>query len=426
MRIIDLAYKDLLQIVRDWRAAIFLIIMPIGFTVLFGFAFGGFGGVEEEDPRLPVVYHSFDVGTTSEQLISLLSDSQIIRIEQSDEVDEDKLRESVANNDVAGALIIPSGYGDGMESGNPVPITFITDPGRATRLLSAVRTAKYSSQFFEERFGFNDPAEQQIFFEEALASAVDGWKNPPVVVAVSGTGSDDGETEEEPENSFAHSSTGMMAQFAIAGLMGAATILVLEKKNRVLQRLLTSPISKIEILIGHYLAMFVMIIVQLAILILFGQLLLDLNYLSSPLATAMLVIATALFAASLGLLIGAVANTEEQVIFLSLIPMFLLAGLGGAWVPLEITPEAFQKVAKFTPLSWVVEGLKDIIVRGQGVEAIVPTKSDCESINASIRLSVPHLFSKIVVVMFQGFRKGFSSKAKAHVPIFKTQEASWQ
>jgi ABC-2 type transport system permease protein len=385
MRIIDLAYKDLLQIFRDWRAAIFLIIMPIGFTVLFGFAFGGFGGVEEEDPRLPVVYHSFDRGATSEQFISLLSDSQIIRIEQSDEEDEAKLRESVADNDFAGALIIPAGYGDGMESGNPVPITFITAPAStfgptvqgevqttATRFLSAVRTAKYSSQFYEERLGFNDPAKQQIYFEEALASAVDGWKDPPVRIAVSSTGSGDGETEEEPENSFAHSSTGMMAQFAIAGLMGAATILVLEKKNRVLQRLVTTPISRIEILIGHYLAMFVMIIVQLVILILFGQLLLDLNYLSSPLATAMLVIATALFAASLGLLIGAVANTEEQVIFLSLIPMFLLAGLGGAWVPLEITPEAFQSVARFTPLSWVVEGLKDIIVRGQGVEAIVP------------------------------------------------------
>ena len=34
MRIIDLALKDLLQIIRDWKAAFFLIVMPIGFTLL--------------------------------------------------------------------------------------------------------------------------------------------------------------------------------------------------------------------------------------------------------------------------------------------------------------------------------------------------------------------------------------------------------
>jgi ABC-2 type transport system permease protein len=386
MRIIDLAAKDLLQIVRDWRAAIFLVVMPIAFTLLFGFAFGGFAGVEEEDPRLPVVYLTADTGTSSKHLINLLADSQIIRIEQSDDGNREKLHESVSNNDVAGALIIPAGYSSDMASGQPVPVTVITDPGStfgrtvqgeiqtaATRLQSALQTARYSSQLYDDRFGFENSSEQQAYFEEALVRAVDGWKNPPISVTVTGTGSDGSESEEGPENSFAHSSTGMMAQFAIAGLMGAATILVLEKKNRVLQRLLTTPISKTEILIGHYLAMFVMIFVQLAILILFGQLLLDLNYLGSPLATAMLVIATALFAASLGLLIGAVAKSEEQVIFLALIPMFLLAGLGGAWVPLEITPEAFQNVARFTPLSWVVEGLKDIIVRGQGVEAIIPS-----------------------------------------------------
>ena len=137
-------------------------------------------------------------------------------------------------------------------------------------------------------------------------------------------------------------------------------------------RLLTTPMTRAEILLGHYFAMVIMVIVQLIILILFGQLLLDLDYLGSPLATIMLVVTTALFTAGLGLLIGALAKTEEQVIVFALIPMFVLAPLGGAWVPLEITPETFQKIAYFTPLAWVVEGFKDITVRGQGIQAIIP------------------------------------------------------
>ena len=41
MRVIDLAIKDLTELVRDWKAALFLVIMPVAFTLLFGFAFGG-------------------------------------------------------------------------------------------------------------------------------------------------------------------------------------------------------------------------------------------------------------------------------------------------------------------------------------------------------------------------------------------------
>jgi len=35
MRVIDLAIKDLTELVRDWKAALFLVIMPIAFTLLF-------------------------------------------------------------------------------------------------------------------------------------------------------------------------------------------------------------------------------------------------------------------------------------------------------------------------------------------------------------------------------------------------------
>ena len=101
-----------------------------------------------------------------------------------------------------------------------------------------------------------------------------------------------------------------------------------------------------------------------------GQLFLDLPYLGRPLATIVLTAVTALFCASLGMLIGVVARTEEQVTVLSLTPMFVLSALGGAWVPLEVTPESFQRIAYVTPLAWVIDGYKDILVRGQGLEAV--------------------------------------------------------
>ena len=134
--------------------------------------------------------------------------------------------------------------------------------------------------------------------------------------------------------------------------------------------MLTTDFSRAQIMLGHYLAMFVMIFVQLVTLIIFGQIFLGLDYLGQPLATLLVIIATALMVAALGLLIGSLARSEEQVIVFALIPMFILAGLGGAWVPLEVMPAGFQGFARLTPLAWVMTGFQDILIRGQGLEAV--------------------------------------------------------
>ena len=160
-------------------------------------------------------------------------------------------------------------------------------------------------------------------------------------------------------------------QFAIAGLIGAAEVLVLERKTGSLRRLLTTSIRRYEILLGHYLAMVVMIFTQFLILILFDQIFLGVPYFSAPIATLLVALSTAAFAAAMGLLISTLAKTAEQVVVFSLIPMFVLSGLGGAWVPLEFTGEAFQKVAYLTPLAWSMTAFKNIIERGQGLESVM-------------------------------------------------------
>ncbi len=40
MRILDLAFKDLSQILRDWKSGLFLLVMPLLFTLFFGFVMG--------------------------------------------------------------------------------------------------------------------------------------------------------------------------------------------------------------------------------------------------------------------------------------------------------------------------------------------------------------------------------------------------
>jgi ABC-2 type transport system permease protein len=70
-------------------------------------------------------------------------------------------------------------------------------------------------------------------------------------------------------------------------------------------------------------------------------------------------------------LIGVLAKREEQVVVFSLIPMFVLSALGGAWMPLEFTPEGFQAVAHLTPTAWAIDGIKNLIIRGLGLESVL-------------------------------------------------------
>jgi len=196
---------------------------------------------------------------------------------------------------------------------------------------------------------------------------LEAWQTPPVSINASTAVASD--QVEESENKFNHSSPGMMLQFAVAGLLTCAMVVVTERKTRCLQRLLTTSTNRVQILFGHYLAIFSMLLIQFFILLIFGDLVLKLNYFSQPLATLLITITSALCISALGLLIGVLAKAEEQAISFSLICMFVLSGLGGAWVPLEYTGKTFQTIGHITPIAWAMDGFKNILSRGLGLEA---------------------------------------------------------
>jgi len=386
MRIIDLMLKDIRQLLRDWRTLFFMLIMPVGFTVMFGFIFSGVGDADE-DPRLPIGYLDLDTGALSPYLLDLMNESEVIRLEDT-WTNRDDLEEAVLNDDLAAAIVVPAGYSQATLGGEKLSLILLTKSGSTsaptiqgdiqaitTRLNSALNSAQISTNIFANQVGFDDDSTRDLHLQASLTQSLEAWENPPLRVDKSHTGlaSDPANEGEDAfgDNSFSHSSTGMMAQFAIAGLMAAAGLLVLERKNGTMQRLMTTSISRAEYLFGHYLTMFLMVFSQLLLLTIFGHLVLDVGYYREPFGTLLMIIVSALFSASLGLLIGSVAKKEEHVIIISLIAMFVLAGIGGAWVPLELTSESFQKVAYFTPVAWMVDGFKDIVIRGLGVSAIL-------------------------------------------------------
>lgn len=370
MSILHIASKDFVQLLRNRMTFLFLLIMPIAFTFLFGFAFSG-SSSGPEDPRLPVGFLNQDNNPLSLELERLLAPSTVIRLESDPEANLAGLEQKVANKDLAAALVIPAGYGQSLDTAAPLKLIVFVDPAEnaglsaqteiltaASRLTRAVNAARII-----------DPGSQ-----DSMNEALTAWQNPPVSLAVAESGAitvEEPTQAANPMSNFAHSAPGMMLQFAIAGLLTCAQVMVAERKNRCLQRMLTTSVGRTEILLGHFLSIFTIIFVQFLILILFGQLFLKLDYLARPLATLLVAFTAALCIAALGLLIGVFAKSEEQAIIFSLVPMFIFAGLGGAWVPLEFTGATFQTIGHFTPVAWAMDAFKGILLRGLGVGEIL-------------------------------------------------------
>lgn len=374
MRILDLALKDLSQMFRDKRSLLFLVAMPLAFTFFMGFAYGqAEKGNAEVDTRIPLaVVDPEPDAVLNKMLIGRLDLSEDIRIESMIEADA---MNALYKGDVAGVLVIPQGFSDQAKAGQNAQLKLIADSTSAqgqslyqllrvplSQLMSAVESAHIAADVQ------GNPAEYAPAFELAWGKW-DANSRMPLVkteLAVREQENDDW-TGGNPYN---QSSPGILVQFAIFGLVTSAQVLVQEKKSRTLQRLITTAMKPWEIISGHMLAMLTITFLQTAMLVIFGQWVLKVDYLREPVAVLFVALALGLWVSSMGLLIGVIAKEEQQVILYAMIAMFLFSALGGTWFPLEASSGAFATIGKLTPSSWAMTGLQNILIRGLGLESV--------------------------------------------------------
>jgi ABC-2 type transport system permease protein len=378
MRTFDLTLKDLSQVLREKQSLLFFVAMPIVFTFFMGFAYRG--AAQPTDPRLALGWVDADGGALSQQLYAALEDSAAMRPV---EVDPAGAEAAVQDGDVAGVLTIPAGFSDKALAGEAVQLTLLADALSTTgqslyqvlrapvvQVMSAVQIARLNVETSEAQQPFADEAaratERSVAFEaaaEAWAAArqEDAWIRVEKAVAAEPEGAPLG------GNPYNQTSPGMLVQFAIFGLVSSAQILVLERKARTLQRMITTAVKPWQIIAGHLLAMFALGLLQTALLIVFGQLVLGVDYLREPAGTLLIAVALSLWVSSMGLLIGVFAQEDQQVVLFSMIAMFLFTGLGGAWFPLEGAGKAFSTIGHLTPAAWAMDGFQNILIRGLGL-----------------------------------------------------------
>jgi ABC-2 type transport system permease protein len=380
MRILEVAIKDLKQTTRDKQAFIFLLLMPISFTFFFGWIFGSFVD-GEDDPRLPVGWVIEDPqNDLSLDMLILLERSDAIRLEPFDDEETEQVVGRIRNGELAAAILIPENFSIQSIREGGTEIELVADTAsqagqtaasviraELTRMLGSIQIAEISTSVYTGLSEIGYQAGSQQYFDDAFHLALQGWEHPPLGVRVL---QQTAEGSEQESNPYAQASPGMLIQFTVFGIINTASILVIERKSRTLQRMMTTPISRAEMIGGHILAMFIVVFLQQSILITMGQFL-GLDYFRDPFALFLLVVSFALFATCYGLLVGVVAKSEEQVTMIGMLSMFLLTALAGAWFPLEITGETFSTIGHLTPTAWAMDGFQNLILRGQGIDSVL-------------------------------------------------------
>jgi ABC-2 type transport system permease protein len=151
--------------------------------------------------------------------------------------------------------------------------------------------------------------------------------------------------------------------FVIMFLITSITMLR-ERTSGTLERLMTLPLAKLDLLLGYGIAFAVVAVVQATVTaaVAFGLLGLDVE--GSVAVVVLLAVLNALLGMALGLLASAFAQTEFQAVqFMPafVLPQILLCGL---LVPRDRMAELLEAISYVLPLTWAFDGLQQAVLGG--------------------------------------------------------------
>jgi ABC-2 type transport system permease protein len=140
-----------------------------------------------------------------------------------------------------------------------------------------------------------------------------------------------------------------------------------ERFQGTMERLMASPVSRFDIVVGYLLGFFIFALIQTLIILLFTVYVLDINYRGDLWQIIVFQVAIIIGAVNLGIFISSFARNEFQMVqFIPLIilPQIFLCGV--VW-PVKQMPNYLQWLSAVLPLTYGVEGLRDIMLTGKNL-----------------------------------------------------------
>jgi ABC-2 type transport system permease protein len=373
-KIFAIAWKD--AIVRFGSSAelLFFIILPIVFTFLLA------GGTPSgnEDPRIPLTVVDESKTSISGQVLEQLKNSTAVRPElitrAAAQSQFDERRAEVV-------LIIPAGIDNAALQDGSAQMELLQQPNNINatvaeravltairRVGSSISAAQNAVKQRESIQPFASDAEKEAYFESSLETAQSIQKEIPERVTVV-TGNTQDQVDYDPR---ANSSAGQLITWVFIPLFGISALFAYERQQGTLRRLLTTPSNKATFLLGTISGQVAMALIQMLLLVGFGIFVMKLNWGRDPLALFVILLTSALAAAAFGTTMGTFIKTEGQANGLSIMFGMVFALMGGCWYPMELFPATLQNIVKVLPTTWAMQGMLDLVLRGGGLQDILP------------------------------------------------------
>jgi ABC-2 type transport system permease protein len=138
-----------------------------------------------------------------------------------------------------------------------------------------------------------------------------------------------------------------------------------ERNSGTLERLMATPVKRWEIVLGYVFGFGVFTILQSALIAWFSIYILHIMMVGSFALVLLITILTAMTALTIGIFISAFANNELQMIQfvpIIIVPQIFFSGL----FDLSTMATWLQVIGRFTPLWYVADALRSIMIRGKG------------------------------------------------------------
>ncbi len=160
---------------------------------------------------------------------------------------------------------------------------------------------------------------------------------------------------------FSRIGPSMIALFPFVVMFLVTSITTLrERRTGTLERLLSMPLGKGDLILGYTLAFGLLAVLQSAIAVAFAVWVCGLSISGSLWMLFAVAVADAILGTTMGLLASAFANTEFQVVQFMPVLVFPQILLGGIFIIRSQLPDGLRQISDWLPLSHAIEAMQSV------------------------------------------------------------------
>jgi ABC-2 type transport system permease protein len=156
------------------------------------------------------------------------------------------------------------------------------------------------------------------------------------------------------------SGLGFLIMFMMLGTSTVASLILKEKKSRTYFRILSSPVSSRDYVVGNVLANFTIVFIQSILVIIGITKVMRINTFIADWQLLIILLCFGLAAIGIGLIIVAFSTTSNQAGYLSTFIVTPTCMLGGCFWPVDFMPESLKRISEFMPQRWTLEAVTKI------------------------------------------------------------------